>query len=85
MTERTKVTLTEKMINSAFEHDPSLGKPISRIVISLFFEGRTFVQTESGGWRGEGGVYSESTVLSRVLENALRSPEEQTPEQSNQG
>ena len=77
MVEQIKVTLTEEMVESAFKRDPSLGELVNPRVISLF-EGGTFVQTESGGWRGEGGFYGESTAVGRVLGNALRPDEDQT-------
>ena len=71
MTECIKVTLTGEMVKSAFERDSSLRELVNPNVISLF-ESSTFVQTESGGWCGEGGFYGENTAMGRVLGNAIR-------------
>lgn len=69
MAERKTVVLTEEAVKSAFESDSSLGELVNPGVISLF-EGNLFTPVESGGWRGVGGFYGESTAMGRVLVHA---------------
>jgi len=75
MDERKTILLTDEVIDRAYEADSELTNLLNPQVAKMFTT-YPFRRTESGGWKGEGGFYGETSALGRVLEFAANEPEQ---------